>query len=41
MDYIHKIIGINTIGTSLGGREPDIKKPPFIPKNIISPWTFN
>ena len=33
-----KIIGVNTIEGSLGGKDKDIKCLPPIPKNIVSPW---
>jgi len=33
-----KIIGVNTIEWSFGGKDKDIKCPPPIQKNIFSPW---
>ena len=33
-----KIIGINTIEGSLGGKDKVIQCAPPIPKNIVSPW---
>ena len=35
---MNKIIGVNTIEGSLGGKDKDIQCPPPIPKNIVSPW---
>lgn len=33
-----KIMGVNTIVGSLGGKDKDIKCTLPIPKNIVSPW---
>lgn len=37
-EEIKRIIGVNIISTSLGGKDVDLKGALTIPKNIISPW---
>ena len=39
VNRVRDVVGVNTIGSSLGGKEREIQREPSIPIKVVSPWT--